>query len=153
MMRRLLFIFPIITLFLCSWVDPTTVDTYSGYCRYVYSQYDVVYLTGELEYYLMDYVPLGLSDDGSLLNVSPNTLKGIALIDGDEYPIQFSSNGGLQIQQTYYTNNIERTTWVQYDLYPDVVPSSFSLSEVAPVCLVFFLFMLIPLIFYRGILI
>lgn len=152
MKKRFILFFPIFVLFLCSWVDPDTIDTYSGTISYRYSQYDVIDLSGSIEYYLMDYVQLGLSDDGTLLNGSPGTLKGTAYIYGSEYPIQLTSNGGLQIQQTYYYNNIERSTWVEYDLYPDVLPSSYSLADLAPVFILFLVFMIIPLMFYRGIL-
>ena len=137
--------------FLCSWVDPQTVDTYSGSISFNSSSYDVTPLFGSIEYFLMSYQNFGLSDSGSLINASPSTVKGSAIIGGVEYPIQFLSNDGLQIQQQYYSNNILRSTWVSYDLYPDVVPSPFDLSDLSSIFILFVLFIIIPLFMIRGI--
>lgn len=151
-MRRFIILLPLLILLMCSWVDRDTIDTYHGSIVFRESSYDVSNLSGDIEYYLMSYANIGLSDDGSLLNGSPNSVKGYALINGVEYPIQIPSNGGLQIQQEYLSNMTYRTTWVSYDLYPDVIPSAFSLSELAPIFVVFLLFLLIPFIIPRGIL-
>lgn len=151
-MKRIFIIFPLIILLFCSWVDRDTIDTYTGDITYVYSQYDVTRLSGDIEYFFDDYVHLGLSSAGYLYNASPDTISGVALIGGTEYAIQMTSLGGLQIEQTYITNTYTRTTWVNYNLRPDVLPSSFDLSELAPIFIVFLIFMIIPLMFYRGIL-
>lgn len=151
-MRRFILILPLILLFTCSWVDRDTIDTYYGSIVFLESSYDVSNLSGDIEYYLTSYANIGLSDDGSLLNGSPNVVKGYALINGVQYSIQIPSNGGLQIQQEYLSNMTYRTTWVSYDLYPEVIPSSFSLSDLAPIFVVFLLFILIPFIIPRGIL-
>lgn len=146
-----LFLLPIIFLF-CSWVDRDTIDTYTGTISFQSASYDVTQLSGSIEFYLMDYGHLGLDSSGGLLNASSNTIKGVALINGTEYPIQFLSNGGLQIQQDYFSNTIWRTTWANYRLYPDELPSPYDLSDLAPIALLFLVFMIIPLSFYRGIL-
>lgn len=151
-MKRILIILPLLVLFMCSWVDPDTIDTYDGSIVFVSSDYDVTRLSGRIEYYLMDYGHLGLSDDGSLLNGSSSTISGVALINGTEYSIRFSSNGGLQIQQYYTYNSITRSTWVDYKLYSDVIPTPFSYSDLAPIFVFFLVFMIIPLSFYRGVL-
>lgn len=151
-MKRIFIIFPLIILLFCSWVDRDTIDTYTGDITYVYSQYDVTRLSGDIEYFFDDYVHLGLSSAGYLYNASPDSINGVALIGGTQYAIRMNSLSGLEVQQTYYTNNIARSTWVEYNLDPDVLPSSFDLSELAPIFVVFLIFMLIPLIFYRGIL-
>jgi len=152
MMKKLsLFLLPLILL-LCSWVDRDTIDTYTGSITFQSASYDVTQLSGTIEFYLMDYGHLGLDSSGALLNASSNTIKGVALINGIEYPIQFTSNGGLQIQQDYISNSMWRTTWVNYRLYPEELPSSYDLSDLAPIALLFLVFMFIPLSFYRGIL-
>lgn len=151
-MKKLFIIFPLIILLFCSWVDRDTIDTYTGDITYVYSQYDVTRLSGDIEYFFDDYVHLGLSSAGYLYNASPDTISGVALIGGTEYSIQMQSLGGLQIQQSYTSSGYTRTTWVDYYLDPDVLPSSFDLSELAPIFIVFLIFMIIPLMFYRGIL-
>lgn len=151
-MKKLFVIFPLIIFLFCSWVDRDTIDTYTGDITYVSSSYDVTELSGDIEYFFDDYVHLGLSSAGYLYNASPDTISGVALIGGTEYLIQMNSLGGLQIQQTYISNTYTRTTWVDYNLRPDVLPSSFDLSELAPIFVVFLIFMIIPLMFYRGIL-
>lgn len=152
MIKKILFLFPLLVLFLCSWVDRDSVDTYYGSISFVSSDYDVQRLSGRVEYYLMDYGHIGLSDNGFLLNASSSTINGVLLINGTEYPIRLLSNGGLQIQQTYYYNTITRTTWVDYNLYSDIVPPSYSFSDLAPIFILFLVFIIIPLSFYRGVL-
>lgn len=148
--KKILFVFPLLALFLCSWVDRGTIDTYYGSITFIDSSYDVAHLSGRIEYYLMSYGYIGLSDNGSLLNGSPSTIKGVALINGVEYPMQLTSNGGVQIQQEYIYNNMSRTTWVDYDLFPDVLPSSYSFSDLAPILILVIAFMIIPMLVLRS---
>lgn len=149
-MRKLLIPLFISLFFMCSWVDRSTMDTYYGSIQFVESSYDVTRLSGRIEYYLTDSTNLCLDSSGKLLNGSATTLKGYALINGSEYPIQFLSNGGLQIQQEYLSNTSWRTTWVYYDLTPDIVPSSFDLSEIAPIFILFILFIFISVSITKG---
>lgn len=151
-MKRIVFIFPILILLLCSWVNPYTIDTYNGDISFADSDYNVTNLSGRITYFFDEYVNLGLLDDGTLYNASSVSISGKALINGQTYNIQMPSLGGFQIQQSYILNNFERTTWVDYDLYPDIAPSNFDLSDLAPIFILFLVFILIPLIFYRGIL-
>lgn len=130
---------------LCSWVDPDTVDVYSGQIIYNDSNgYNVTLLSGDVQYWLNSYSGLAYDNGGSVLNTEVNVKSGTALIGGNEYNVRFASQGGFQIEQTYYTtNNIARTAYINYALYPDVLPTGFQLPELGIIFIVFLIFVLI----------
>lgn len=148
-MKKLLVLIPLIFI-LCSWVDPKTVDVYTGNITFKSSSYDVTRLSGNIEYFFEDTVYLGLDSSGYLYNTSGTTVGGLARINGVEYIIQIPSLGGLQIQQTYISNNYERSTWVNYNLQPDTLPSAWELPELAMVFLVVILILGVALILFGG---
>lgn len=140
----------VLVLTFCSWVDPNTVDVYTGSIQYVSSDYTVTQLSGSIQYFFDDYVHLALDSNGYLYNASEATVSGKALINGTEYNIQMLSLDGFQIQQTYVSNTVTRTTWVDYNLSPDVLPSSWELPELALIFLVVILIIGICLILFGG---
>lgn len=148
-MKKLLVLIPLIFIF-CSWVDPNTVDVYTGNIYFKSASYDVTQLSGNIEYFFEDTVYLGLDSSGYLYNTSGTSVSGLARINGVEYNIQIPSLGGLQIQQTYYSNNYERTTWVNYNLEPDVLPSAWELPELSLIFLVIILILGLALILFGG---
>ena len=147
------FIFPLFLslFFICSWVDPSTVDVYDGFIIFDSSTQSVTELGGSIQFYLSQDIDFGLTDSGTVFNSTSGSVSGRALINGIEYPIQFTSFGGFQIQQTYFQNNTQRNVWVNYNLYMDRLPTSFNLSEFAPVLILFLLFISVPLSFFKGV--
>lgn len=152
-MKKILLFLPVLFLCLCSFVDPHTVDVYEGDLQYVSSDYDVVRLSGNISYYLDDYSYIGLSSGGHLFNASGDTVNGTGIVNGTEYNIRLQARSGFEIEQTYTINNYTRTTWVQYNLTPDVIPSSWDLPELAPVLLVVLALITVCFVIFKGILI
>lgn len=152
-MKRLLLILPIIFLCFSGFVDPHTVDVYTGDIQYVDSEYNVTHLSGDIEYYFDDYTYVGLSSGGHLFNASNITVNGTAIIAGTEYNIRMQPRSGFEIQQTYYNNNVARSVWVSYNLTPDVIPSSWDLPELVPVFLVILALISVCFVIFKGILI
>lgn len=115
----------------CSWIDPNSYDVFSGSLIYVSSAANTspTHLSGDCEYYLDSYDGLALSSSGFLQSCG-SSLSGRVLVGGKEYPCRFSPFGEFEIQQPYYQNNYERTTWVQYHLRSDTLPSSLSSTEI-----------------------
>lgn len=152
-MRKILaccFCISIFILTFCSWVDPNTVDVYTGNISFKSSSYDVTRLSGSIKYFFEDTVYLGLDNSGYLYNTSGTTVGGLALINGVEYNIQIPSLGGLQIQQTYNSSGYERSTWVNYNLSPDVIPSAWELPELAIVFIAIIIIIVMCLILFGG---
>lgn len=152
-MKRLLLLFlTVIVLFLCSWVNPDTVDVYTGYAYMVPSDLPVLNLGGNIKYYLSSYEGFGLSDDGYLINAGSSQRSGYLIApNGGEYQCRFSVNNGLQIYQNYTTSGYERWAWVDYNLVPDLVPAAFTLPEFAMVLVTILVFILLSiLIISRG---
>lgn len=128
----LIFLFiPLLFISLCSFVDSDTIDVYTGDIQYVSSSNSVTRLSGNITYYLDNYDDICLTTGGGLFNGSNSTYSGTAIISGTEYNIRFNARSELQIQQSYYSNNIERTEWVNYILYPDVVPSEYEFTDLS----------------------
>lgn len=151
-MKKLLIILPLIFLMFCSFVDPATVDVYEGDIQFVSSTYDVTRLSGNIEYYLDDYTIIGLSSGGHLFNASGDTVNGTAIIGGTEYNIRLQARSGLEIEQVYYNNNVQRTTWVSYNLTPDIIPSQFQAPDITIMLIFVIVFVLVAFLVMRGIL-
>lgn len=115
----------------CSWIDPKSYDVFSGSLIYVSSAVNTnpTHLSGDCEYYLDTYDGLALTSTGFLLSTG-GSYSGRVLVGGNEYPCRFTSFGEFEIQQPYYQNNVERTTWVQYHLRSDTLPSSITPTEI-----------------------
>ena len=145
-MRRCIVILCILSvLMMCSWVDPETVDVYNGQIVYVDTQnLNVTRLSGNIQYWLVDYHGISYDSSGHLFN-STNTIKlGTALINGIEYDVRVNSLGGFQIEQTYYAaNNVQRTSWITYNLTPEVLPTNFNLPEFAIIAMFILVFLLV----------
>lgn len=119
----------LISLMFGSWVDPRTIDTYEGEI-YIYDKvYDVSDLSGDIEFFLHSYDGLILDTSGYIYNSLGSAITGRALINGTEYNIRIDSFGGLAIQQSYYQNNYERTTWQTYHLIMDNIPGHLSFDN------------------------
>lgn len=149
MIRKLslIFIFLLLPLLLGGWVDPETVDVYSGYARKSDNSYDVSDLSGYVEYYVTGYDGFCLDSSGYLFNSSSTSRTGQCRTSaGYELECRFNARSGFQIQQTYYTNGIARTAWISYDLIPDVVPSPFSITEFAMIAVTVAVFIVIAVV-------
>lgn len=151
-MKKILIFIPLLFLCLCSFVDPNTIDVYTGDIQYVGSQYSVTRLSGNIEYYLDDYEIIGTDDRGYLFNASDDVVNGHALIGGVEYNIRLQARQGFEIEQEYVNNNITRTTWVQYNLTPDIIPSQFQAPDLTIMLIFILVFIAIAFIVMRGIL-
>lgn len=151
-MKKILIILPIIFLMFCSFVDPSTIDVYEGNIQFVSSEYDVTRLSGDITYYLDGYNIIGLSSGGHLFNASDDVLNGTAIIGGNEYNIRLQARSGLEIEQKYTINNYTRTTWVQYNLTPDIIPSQFQAPDITIMLIFVVVFILVAFLVMRGIL-
>lgn len=140
----------IIFLSLCSFVDSSLVDVYTGSISYLGSDYVVTDLSGSIQYYLTDYDDISLDSNGMLYNIGSNTIYGCASIGGTDYSIRLNSLSGLQIQQSYYTNGYLRSVWIDYDLVPHQLPVSSDPAALYLILLVFFVILLVSSIFLRG---
>lgn len=145
-MRFCIVLLCILSLFLlCSWVDPQSVDVYNGQIVYADTQgYNVTRLSGDIQYWLEDYVGTAYDSSGYLFNTDNSIISGRALISGQEYDVRLYSQGGFQIEQTYYTtNNIARQAWISYNLTPEVLPVPYSFPELAIVFMFILVFLLV----------
>lgn len=143
----------IITIFmLCSWVDPQTVDVYSGTIRINNSSgYNVTNLSGDLQFYLDSYRQLGYDSWGYVYNPTPDYYNGLALISGTEYPCRMYPNGGFQIQQVYTTSGYDRNVWIDYQLSVPELPTGFSIPEFAIIFIAIAVFFLVAInLLIRG---
>lgn len=152
MKRILVLLLCLIPLWLCSWVNEDTVDVYTGTASINPVDVPVTNLGGRVRFYLSSYEGFGLSSSGYLINAGSAQRTGYLLApNGGEYPCRFSVNSGLEIQQTYIQNNYERSVWVSYNLKPDIVPSWFTLPEIALITITILVFILAAvLIISRG---
>lgn len=152
-MKKLILLLPFLFLFLCSFVDPHTVDVYSGNIKFVSSEYSVTQLSGSIEYYLDDYTYVGLSSGGHLFNSSGTAVYGTGIVNGTEYNIRMQARSGFEIEQSYIHNNYTRSVWVSYNLTPDVIPSSWDVVQLAPLFLVIISLIAVCFIIFKGIII
>lgn len=126
----------LISLMLVSWIDPRTIDTYEGEI-YIYDKvYDVSDLSGDIEFFLHSYDGLALDTSGYIYNSLGSAITGRALINGTEYNIRIDSFGGLSIQQSYYQNNYERTTWQTYHLIMDNIPGNLTIDNLSNIIVI-----------------
>lgn len=133
-------------LFLGSWVDPTSVDVYSGTLSYSDDQgYSVANLSGACQFFFEEYGSLALSS-GALYNTDSSIIQGRILVNGTEYQCRLNAFGGLSIYQSYlYTSTTSsyRWAWISYNLIPDNgVPGSGSI-DVLPFLFLLAFFMII----------
>lgn len=152
MKKILLILLPFIFLTLCSFVDPDTIDVYTGRIRYVSSDYGAPQLSGTITYYLDNYEDVCLTSGGGLFNGSNGSYFGTAIINGTEYNIRFSPRSELEIQQTFQYNNYSRTEWVHYILYPDVVPLQFELPQLTIIFILVVALICVCFIIFKGVL-
>lgn len=147
MKRFLLIAFLTLPLILGSWVDPSTIDVYSGMIqRYDYT-YDVTDLSGYIDYYLISYDDFCLDSNGYLFNASSSTSSGsLRTAAGAEYEIRFTSRSGLEIQQAYTSSGYQRTAWIGYNLVPEDLPIAFTVSEFSIVAIAVILFIISALV-------
>lgn len=130
---------------LCSWVNPDTVDVYSGVIRYVDTQaFPVSDLSGVCQYILESYENLALSSSGSIYNVNSSIVQGRILINGQEYQCRLAGFGGLSIYQSYiYSSGQSSSTrwaWVSYELVPDQgLPGDVDLVPFLTLAICFFI--------------
>lgn len=132
-MKKLILAFSILLLplLLGGWVDPDTVDVFTGYAVKSDNSYDVSDLSGSIQYYLTGYDGFCLDSNGYLFNSSSTARTGSCrTAAGYETECRFNARSGLQIQQTYYSNGIARTAWISYNLTPDTIPVSWSTTEI-----------------------
>lgn len=152
-MKKILFILlPFIFLTLCSFVDPETIDVYTGTIQHNDSDYNSTRLSGSITYYLDNYEDICLTSGGGLFNGSNGSYNGTAIIGGTEYNIRFNARSELQIQQYYYSNNIQRSEWVDYILYPDIVPMQYELPQLTIIFLLVTALICVCFIIFKGVL-
>lgn len=98
---------------LCSWVDTSIVNVYTGYISGAGS------LSGQpCEYYIDNTYNIGLENTGSIFNNGSSTIHGKIRVNGIEYDMAIYPGATPTI---HYSNN----TWIDVDIRPDVVPAKF----------------------------
>lgn len=123
----------ILPFWLCSWVDQSSSDTFEGTIIFnsVDNNVNVTHLSGSGKFILNDYSTLCNTSSSFLYNYGSSGLVGTMNLNGTDYPIRFQSQSELQVQQSYTQNGQQRTTWVNYHLRADKLPSDLSVSEIA----------------------
>lgn len=142
----------LLPLLLGGWVDPDTIDVYTGYAVKADNSYDVSDLSGTVQYYLTGYDGFCLDSNGYLFNSSSTSRTGICRTSaGYELECRMNARSGFQIQQTYYSSGIARTAWISYNLVPDLLPSALTLAELALIVITVIVFIVSAiLIISRG---
>lgn len=120
----------ILSLYLCSFVNPSSTDTFTGTIIFNQSEYPVVHLSGEAEFAFSDYSDFVLNDSGFLYNLSSSTKSGLMELNGNTYEVRFQSHDELQVRQTYSSSSSTRNTWVDYHLRADRLPSDLSFGDI-----------------------
>lgn len=149
MKKILLILLPFIFLTLCSFVDPDTIDVYTGTIQHNDNDYNSTRLSGTITYYLDNYDDICLTAGGGLFNGSNGSYNGTAIIGGTEYNIRFNARSELQIQQYYYSGNIQRSEWVDYILYPDIIPLEYELPNFSIIIIVVIVLLISTLILFK----
>lgn len=124
MKRCIILLLCLLPLILGAWVDPDTINVYSGSAVKTDFTYETTNLSGSVQYYLTTYDGICLDASGYLYNSSGTTINGRILTGYGEFQCRLSSLGGLQIYQEYVTGTSVRSTWVSYNLRPDELPST-----------------------------
>ena len=119
-----------LSLYLCSFVNPSSTDTFSGTIIFNHSDYSVTHLSGDAEFAFPDYSDFALTDSGFLYNLSSSSKSGLMKLNGTTYEVRFTTHGELEVQQTYIYKDSNRTTWVDYHLRPDRLPSDLSFGDI-----------------------
>lgn len=119
---------------LCSWVDPVTVNIYSGVIRGSGS------LSGLPCQFYITSSDVGIADTGELLNVGSSIIHGSVLAGSSEYELRIFSNQGSEL-------NVNGQ-WVDYQIVPEVMPAVFPFVVYIGVFIALICFML--LIFCIG---
>lgn len=133
-------------LMLCSWVDPSSVDVYSGTISINNTTgYTVANLSGSVEFYLDNYRQLGYDSSGYVYNPTPDYYNGLALISGNQYPCRMAPNAGFQIQQVSVSTGYDRNVWVDYNLSVTELPTGFSVPEFSIIFIAISCFLLIAI--------
>lgn len=132
---------------LCSWVDPNTVDVYSGSIVKTDFTQNTANLSGQIQYFVSGYNGFCLSENGILWNTSNTARTGYMLTyNGVQYECRFPAGGGFQIYQSYQQNTTTRWVWVSYDLTPDEVPTVYGLVEYALILIASIVMILVAVI-------
>lgn len=134
-------------LMLCSWVDPNTVDVYTGSVVKTDFTQNTSNLSGQIQYFVSGYNGFCLSENGILWNTSNTARTGYMLTaNGVQYECRFPAGGGFQIYQSYVQNTTTRWVWVSYDLTPDEVPTVYGLVEYALILIAAIVMILVAVI-------
>lgn len=126
----LILLIVILSLYLCSFVNPSSTDTFTGTIIFNESDYPVTQLSGFAYFAFPDYSDFVLNDSGFLYNLSSSTKSGLMELNGNTYEVRFQSHGELQVQQTYTYSSSTRSTWVSYHLRADRLPSALSFGDI-----------------------
>lgn len=119
---------------LCSWVDPVTVNVYSGILRGSGS------LSGMSCQYFLTSHDVGIADTGELINTGSSIIHGSVLAGSSEYDLRIFSNQESEL----YVNG----QWIDYQIVPEVMPAVFPFFVYIAVFIALICFML--LIFSIG---
>lgn len=120
----------ILSLYLCSFVNPSSTDTFTGTIIFNQSDYPVVHLSGEAVFVFPDYSDFAITDSGFLYNLSSSTKSGLMEINGTTYEVRFTTHGELEVMQTYISSGYDRSTWVDYHLRADRLPSDLTFGDI-----------------------
>ena len=126
----LLLIVPLLSLPFFGFVSSDSYPVYSGTLSYIDTQYSpVVNLNNQsINFWLNDY-DVALSTNNYLVNVSANTLTGTIQIGNNEYNCRITSGSSVfEIYQQYQTSYGSSSTWVDYHLTPDSLPTNSAAS-------------------------
>lgn len=124
MKKIIMLLLVILPLALGGWVDPNTINVYSGSALKTDYTYETTNLSGNVQYYLTTYDGICLDSSGRLYNSTGSAINGRVLTSYGEFQCRLPSLSGFQIYQEYVTGDYVRSTWVSYNLTPDELPST-----------------------------
>lgn len=126
----LILLLTILSLYLCSFVNPSSTDIFTGTIIFNESEYPVTHLSGSADFAFPDYSDFVLNDSGFLYNLGSSTKSGLMELNGNTYEVRFQSHDELQVRQTYTSSSSIRSTWVSYHLRADRLPSDLSFGDI-----------------------
>lgn len=89
-------------------------------------------LSGLVEFYFNSYEGLIVDENGYLANMSTVQLTGELRVGSAVYPIRISAGASvIQVQQLRSGSMQQSSSWFSYDLVPQSLPSSMSLSAIS----------------------